>query len=71
MVEDTARQAQQTQNLLLMFWLKIYMLFKYQNTEIYLYIQDDSIRATIFRPMADEIGTSFMQAGQSNTQNNQ
>lgn len=71
MVEDTARQVQQTQNLLLMFWLKIYMLFKYQNTEIYLYIQDDSIRATIVRPMADEIGTSLMQAGQSNTQNNQ
>ena len=71
MVEDTAQQAQQTQNLLLMFWLKIYMLFKYQNTEIYLYIQDDSIRAKIVRAMADEIGTSLMPAVQSNTQNNQ
>lgn len=47
------------------------MLFKYQNTEIYLYIQDDSIRAKIVRAMADEIGTSLMPAVQSNTQKNQ
>ena len=47
------------------------MLFKYQNTVIYLYIQDDSIRAKIVRAMADEIGTSLMPAVQSNTQNSQ